>query len=82
MPRSSDETLAVVAFKGVKPVIGPQGQGHKEVNYSTVWNLNTTLAELHGYAKDLNSNFVTVIFENDDKRPGNVVPGPGSPETK
>lgn len=79
MPRTSDNVLAVVGFKGLKPVIGPQGQGQKEVNYSTVWNLETTLAELHEYAKNLNTNFVTVIFENDEKRPSNVVPGPGSP---
>lgn len=82
MPRTSDKTLAVVAFKGSKPVITPQGSGRQEVNYSTVWNLETTLAELHQFAEGLNSNFVTVIFENDQKRPDNVVPGPGSGEER
>lgn len=80
MPRPSEEVLAVVGLKGSKPVITQQGSGHKEVNLSTVWELGTTLEELHAFAKEHNSNYVTVIFENDERRPTNVVPGPGSKE--
>lgn len=67
MPRESEQVLAIVGCKSIKPVMTPQGSGYKEENLTTVWRLDTQLEEIHEFAKRNKTNAVTVIFENDEQ---------------